>query len=128
MNGSPTDQRRTALALLAFVAGGAVPIQLVTLSFGYAQYVKDVGMGPRVFAVAHEFAALYIPLVLIPALVVLTAIVLYCKRQPSMNDSCLPHGVQSDGCQSAHRESDNYATIQIRIAPLAVQRDCREDD
>ncbi|WP_262507576.1 hypothetical protein [Salinibacter altiplanensis] len=27
------DQKRLALALIAFVAGGAVPIQLVTLSF-----------------------------------------------------------------------------------------------
>ncbi len=81
MNERSLDRRRIALVLLAFVAGGAVPIQLVTLSFGYAQYVKDIGMGPRVFSVAHEFAAWYIPLVLIPALVILTAIAFYSKRR-----------------------------------------------
>lgn len=75
------DLRRTVLACVAFVAGGAVPILLVTLSFGYAQYVKGIGMGPRVFSVAHEFAALYIPFALIPALVALVAIALYSKRR-----------------------------------------------
>lgn len=81
MNGTTDDRRRTALALLAFVAGGVVPIQLVTLSFGYAQYVKGIGMGPRVFSVAHEFAAVYIPFALIPALVALIAIAVYSKKR-----------------------------------------------
>ena len=81
MNGTTDDRRRTALTLLAFVAGGVVPIQLVTLSFGYAQYVKGIGMGPRVFSVAHEFAAVYIPFALIPALVALIAIAVYSKKR-----------------------------------------------
>ncbi len=34
------QQTPTGLALLALILGGAVPIQLITLSFGYAQYVK----------------------------------------------------------------------------------------
>ncbi len=37
MPAAKMDNRRVALATLAFVAGGAVPIQLVTLSFGYAE-------------------------------------------------------------------------------------------
>lgn len=79
------DNRRTAVALLAFVAGGAVPIQTVTLSFGYAQYIKDVAIGPRVIAVAHQFASLYIPLVLLPALVLLLATALYSRlRYPDI--------------------------------------------
>ncbi len=75
------DNRRTAIALLAFVAGGAVPIQAVTLSFGYAQYVKDVAIGPRVIAVAHQFASFYIPLIYLPALVLLLAIAVHSRRR-----------------------------------------------
>ncbi|MFQ5550344.1 MAG: hypothetical protein ACE5FJ_03800 [Gemmatimonadales bacterium] len=75
------DTRRTIIALLAFIAGGAVPIQLVTLSFGYAQYVRKVGMGPRVIAVAHEFAAWYIPLIYLPAIVLLVAIAIHSKQR-----------------------------------------------
>jgi hypothetical protein len=75
------DTRRTVLAALAFIAGGAVPIQLVTLSFGYAQYVRKIGMGPRVIAVAHEFASWYILLVYLPALAALAAIALYSRRR-----------------------------------------------
>ncbi len=75
------DTRRMAIAVLAFVAGVVVPIQLVTLSFGYAQYVKQVGMGPRVIAVAHEFAASYIPLIYLPAIVLLMAIAVYSKSR-----------------------------------------------
>jgi hypothetical protein len=71
------DRKRFLLAAVAFVAGGAVPIQLVTLSFGYAQYVKGVEMGPRTFAVAHEFASIYIPFVFVPAMVALLAIAIY---------------------------------------------------
>lgn len=83
-NGVP-DAKRTGFALLAFVAGGAVPIQIVTLSFGYAQYVKEVGMGPRVIAVAHDFASWYIPLIYAPALVLLAVIAIYSrKRYPDL--------------------------------------------
>jgi len=75
------DPRRTWLAVLALVAGGAVPIQLVTLSFGYAQYGRGIAMGPRVFAVAHEFATSYIPWVYLPALFILVGIALYSRRR-----------------------------------------------
>ena len=78
---SGADRRRQALILLAFIAGGAVPIQLVTLSFGYAQYVQEIAMGPRVLSVAHEFARWYIPLVWIPAMVLLGGIVWYSRRR-----------------------------------------------
>ena len=74
-------KRRTWLVLIALFVGGAVPIQLVTLSFGYAQYVRGVTMGPRVFAVAHEFASWYVPLVYIPALLILAAVALYSRRR-----------------------------------------------
>ena len=81
MSGTGSDRRRTVLALVAFVAGGAVPIQLVTLSFGYAQYFQDVGMGPRVISVAHEFATWYIPLIYVPAIAALAAIGFYSRRR-----------------------------------------------
>lgn len=75
------DRRRVALVLIAFVAGAGVPIQLVTLSFGYAQYFKGVTMGPQVLSVAHEFARLYIPLVWIPSLLALAGIWAYCRKR-----------------------------------------------
>ena len=81
MNVSHLDKRRTLLVLLAFLAGGAVPIQLVTLSFGYAEYVKEVDIGPRVAAVAHEFAEWYIPFVYVPALILLLLVTLYARRR-----------------------------------------------
>lgn len=81
MTDTAIDTRRTSLALLAFIAGGAVPIQLVTLSFGYAEYLKGIGMGPRVIAVAHQFATWYIPLVYVPAMVALAAVAVYSRRR-----------------------------------------------
>jgi len=72
---------RIGLILLALVAGGAVPIQLVTLSFGYAQYIRQEDLGPKVIRTAHEFAAWYIPWVYGPALVVLILIVLGTYRR-----------------------------------------------
>ncbi len=78
--GSRPDRRRVLLILLAFVLGGAVPIQLVTLSFGYAQYVKGITMGPQVISTAHEFARVYIPFVWLPALAGLMGIALYARR------------------------------------------------
>jgi hypothetical protein len=74
------DRRRALLILLAFVAGGAVPIQLVTLSFGYAQYVKGIAIGPQVLTVAHEFARFYVPFVWIPALILLAVIAIYSRK------------------------------------------------
>jgi len=81
MSHSAIDTRRALLVTLAFIAGGAVPIQLVTLSFGWAQYVQGVQMGPRTFAVAHEFAARYIPFVLVPALITLLVIGWISRRR-----------------------------------------------
>jgi len=74
------DKKRATLILLAFIAGGAVPIQLVTLSFGYAQYIKQVSLGPKVIMTAHEFAKLYIPFIYIPAMILLIGITIYCRR------------------------------------------------
>ena len=83
--GSSLDRKRVLLILTAFVAGGAVPIQLVTLSFGYAQYYKGVGMGPQVMSVANEFARWYVPLVWIPGLIVLAAVTAYTRcRYPDV--------------------------------------------
>lgn len=76
-----TDPRHLVLALLAFVAGGAVPIQLITLSFGYAQYVQGVVKGPELVPTAHAFAEWYVPLVYVPALLVLVVIALYGRRR-----------------------------------------------
>jgi hypothetical protein len=75
------DKKRAALILLAFFAGGAVPIQIVTLSFGYAQYLQGIFRGPKLFVTAHEFARFYIPFVYIPALIALFFIALYCRQR-----------------------------------------------
>jgi hypothetical protein len=75
------DRKRAGLILFAFIAGGAVPIQLVTLSFGYAQYVKRVFKGPELFATAHDFATVYIPFIYVPALLALAAIAIYSRRR-----------------------------------------------
>ncbi len=80
MNSTVLDRRRALMVMIAFVAGGAVPIQLVTLSFGYAQYVKGITMGPQVLSVAHEFARFYVPFVLIPGLLALGGIALFGRR------------------------------------------------
>lgn len=75
------DRRRTALALIAWVAGAAVPIQLVTLSFGYAQYVEGIPKGPRLIPTAHQLAELYLPLVYLPTMIALVAIALYARNR-----------------------------------------------
>ncbi|MEE9167485.1 MAG: hypothetical protein V3U24_08530 [Candidatus Neomarinimicrobiota bacterium] len=75
------NKKRAFLILVALFTGGAVPIQLVTLSFGYAEYVKDVSLGPRIIRVAHEFASGYIPFVYIPALLILLWIIFYSKKR-----------------------------------------------
>lgn len=86
MLGVANDRKRDALILAALFVGGAVPIQLVTASFGYAQYVKGVAKGPKLFAFAHEFAHYYVPIAYIPALIALVAIGLYCrKRYPDIS-------------------------------------------
>ncbi len=75
------DKRRTILILLALFAGGAAPIQLVTLSFGYAQYIQQVSMGPKVIMTAHEFAKVYIPFIYVPSIVVLLGIITFSKTR-----------------------------------------------
>ena len=80
MFGNTFDPKRAWLVLLALFAGAAVPIQLVTLSFGYAQYYLGIAKGPKAIMTAHQFAAYYMPLVYIPSLVVLLLIALYCRR------------------------------------------------
>lgn len=75
------DTRRAVLILLAWIAGAAVPIHLVLLSFGYAQYWKDESLGPKVVLTAHEFAKFYIPLVYLPAMALLIGITLYCRKR-----------------------------------------------
>lgn len=72
---------RSLIILLAFLAGGAVPIQVVTLSFGYAQYIRQEALGPQVIRTAHEFAAWYIPWVYVPALVILLLMIFGTSRR-----------------------------------------------
>jgi hypothetical protein len=75
------DRRRVLLVLVAFAAGAGAPIQLITLSFGYAEYVKGIALpGPQLLSVAHEFARFYIWLAWIPALIALAAIGVYTRR------------------------------------------------
>lgn len=74
------DKRRTVLILFAWFCGAAVPIQLVTLSFGYAQYYRQESLGPKVIITAHEFAQYYIPWVYVPAMLVLVGITLYSRK------------------------------------------------
>ena len=75
------NNRRKILILLALFTGGAVPIQFVTLSFGYAQLIKQVSLGPRVVITAHEFASYYIPIIYIPSILILIAITLYSRTK-----------------------------------------------
>lgn len=76
------DLRRIALILLAFFFGGAVPINLLTVSFGYAQYIKGAKPIKEALPIAHEFAStIYIPFILLPALAGLVLIVIYAWRR-----------------------------------------------
>lgn len=72
MNEGISNPRRTVLAVLALIAGGAVPIQLITLSFGYAQYARGIPKGPDLLPTAHAVAEWYVPFVYLPALALLT--------------------------------------------------------
>lgn len=79
------NTKRTLLILLALLFGGAVPIQLVTLSTGYAQLVAGNVKGPEMIMTAHQVAGWYIPLVYIPALIGLIAIGWYSRsRYPDL--------------------------------------------
>lgn len=75
------DTKRTWLILIALFCGGAIPIQLATVSFGYAQLVEGLTKMPEAIPVAHTFAAgVYIPFVLVPALIVFAFIMLHSYR------------------------------------------------
>ena len=76
---------RTALILGALFAGGFVPIHVVVLSFGYAQYVRGTPPGPRVMQVAHEFAEPYVLFLYLPAMIALVLIMAYSRTHyPSL--------------------------------------------
>ena len=72
--------KRTGLILAALFAGAAVPIQLITLSFGYSQYLQGQPKPPQAIMVAHEFGLPYFQFVYVPALVALIVITLYCRK------------------------------------------------
>lgn len=80
MTAREDSRRKTILGLLALFAGGFVPIQLVTLSFGYAQYGQGVKKGPELLGTAHQFAQVYMPFAYLPALGILIGVVLYSRR------------------------------------------------
>lgn len=76
-----TDRKRTFVILTALFAGGFVPIHVVVLSFGYAQYVRKIPPGPKVLQVAHEFAGPYTLFLYLPAIVVLFALAMFSKKR-----------------------------------------------
>lgn len=85
MRAEGASKRRTSLVLIAFAAGAAVPIQLITMSFGYAQYVRDIPGGPELIPTAHGVASVYVPILYVPALVLLLAVALYSRgRHPDL--------------------------------------------
>lgn len=75
------DNKRIILILVALFTGGAVPIQLITLSFGYGQYIKGIARGPEMIMTAHQFASLYVPFIYVPALLVLSAVAVYARNR-----------------------------------------------
>lgn len=79
------NRRKTLLAVIAFIAGGAIPIQLVTLSFGYGQYIVNAAPKKQLLTVVHEIASWYIPFVYAPALLTLGGIAVYSRtRYPGL--------------------------------------------
>ncbi len=72
--------KKSILTLLALFVGGFVPIQLITLSFGYAQYYKGIEMGPKLLKVAHEFGGPYMLYFYIPAMLVFIWTIFYSKK------------------------------------------------
>jgi len=73
--------RRSGVILASLVAGGFVPIHVVVLSFGYAQYVRKISPGPKVLQVAHEFAGPYTLFLYLPSLIALLALTVYSKKR-----------------------------------------------
>lgn len=58
-----------------------MPIHVVVLSFGYAQYLRRIPPGPKVFQVAHEFAGPYVLFLYLPAMVVLFALAMHSRKK-----------------------------------------------
>lgn len=75
------DPQRALLGTIAFVAGGIIPIQLVTLSFGYSQYIRGETEKKEMIKTAHKFATPYIKYVFIPAQLVLAAITIFSENK-----------------------------------------------
>ncbi len=75
------NMRRPAAVLAALFLGGAVPIQLVTLSFTYSQIVKGESLGPKVIRTAHEFGLPYFLVALVPALILLAFLTVWARRE-----------------------------------------------
>jgi len=71
---------KSIITLIVLFAGGFVPINLIVLSFGYAQYYKGQGIGPKIIRVAHEFAVPYLYFVYIPAILFLIWAIFYTKK------------------------------------------------
>jgi len=72
--------KKSIITLIVLFAGGFVPINLIVLSFGYAQYYKGQGIGPKIIRVAHEFAVPYLYFVYIPAILFLIWAIFYTKK------------------------------------------------
>ena len=72
--------KKSVLTLLTLFAGGFVPINLIVLSFGYAEYYKAQAFGPKIIRVAHEFAVPYLYILYIPAIIFLIWIIWYTRK------------------------------------------------
>lgn len=72
--------KKSVLTLFALFMGGFVPISIVVLSFGYAEYYKAQAIGPKIIRVAHEFGGPYMMYVYIPAMIILVGITLYSRK------------------------------------------------
>lgn len=73
-------KKKSVLTLLALFTGGFVPIHLIILSFGYAEYYKAQAIGPKIIRVAHEFGGPYMLYFYIPSLLILLFIILYSRK------------------------------------------------
>lgn len=72
--------KKSILTLLALFTGGFVPIHVIVLSFGYAEYYKQQAIGPKIIRVAHEFGGPYMLYMYIPAMILLLVIILYSRK------------------------------------------------
>jgi hypothetical protein len=80
------DSRGKILAVLALITGGTAPIFTLLLSAGYAQWVLGLTKNPQMMAAMHSFASRYVPLVLLPSLLILLGIAVYSRsRYPGLH-------------------------------------------